>query len=285
MALTCLDSKLNLGVSECKKVPQLLKGMITTPGDYTIAAADAASVTKWQTDILLAAGARIYLWPQWAVNYENISEEQVLEETALTAIGVRPGQYRFRFMFRENLELHKAMYSHRGSSGRVFLIDNENKIICTSDDDGVTLKGLLVDNILTEKLFFNDGSAVSKTPVSIFLADNTDLDVRGFMIEGTSFINSLVPLTSVVLAVVGTPTATEIIVSVKSALDNVPIIGFVTADYVVSEGSVSGVTEPDSDGIYTIAGTAFATGAVNLVTAATLTIQGYESSGAATVTI
>ena len=285
MALSCIDSKLNLGVSECKKVPQLLKGMITTPGDYTITATDAATSTKWQTDLLLTAGARIYLWPQWAVNYENISEEQVLEETPLTAIGSRPGQYRFRFMFRENLELHKAMYSHRGSSGRVFLIDNENKIIGTSDDDGVTLKGLLLDNLLTEKLFFNDGAAVSKTPVSIFLADNTDLDVRGWMIEATSFINSLIPLTSVVLAEVGTPTSTEIIVSVKSVLDNVPIIGLVQADFDVAEGSVSGVTEPNADGIYTIAGTTFATGTVNLVTAATLSIQGYESSGAITITI
>jgi hypothetical protein len=278
MALTCLDSKLNLGVSECKKVPQLLKGMITTPGDYTITAALAATSTQWQTDILLAAGARIYLWPQWAVNYENISEEQVLEETPLTAIGVRPGQYRFRFMFRENLELHKAMYSHRGSSGRVFLIDNENKIIGTSDDEGVTLKGLLLDNILTEKLFFNDGSAVSKTPVSLFLADNTDLDVRGFMIEGTSFINSLIPLTSVKLEIVGVPTATEIIVSVKSVLDNIPIIGLVTADFEVSVGSPSGVTEPLLDGVYTIAGTGFATGTVSLVIASALTIQGYEGS-------
>ena len=284
MALTCLDTKLNLGVSECKKVPQLLKGMITTPGDYTITAVLSATGTQWQTDLLLTAGARIVLWPQWAVNYENISEEQVLEETPLTAIGVRPGQYRFRMHFRENLELHKGMYSHRGSSGRVFLIDNENKIIGTSDDSGVTLKGLLLDNLLTEKLFFNDGSAVSKTPVSIFLSDNTDLDVRGFMIEGTSFINSLIPLTSVNLVIQGTPTATEIIVSVKSALDNIPIIGLVTADFVVSEGSVSGVTEPASDGVYTIAGTAFATGTVNLVTAATLTIQGYEGS-AVTVTI
>ena len=284
MALTCLDTKLNLGVSECKKVPQLLKGMITTPGDYTITAVLAATGTQWQTDLLLTAGARIVLWPQWAMDYENISEEQVIQETALTSIGVRPGQYRFRFKFRENLELHKAMYSHRGSSGRVFLIDNENKIICTSDDSGVTLKGLLLDNLLTEKLLFNTGSEVSVTPVGLYLSDNTDLDVRGFMIEGTSFINSLIPLTSVNLVIQGTPTATEIIVSVKSALDNVPIIGLVQADFVVSEGSVTGVTEPDSDGIYTIAGTAFATGTVNLVTAATLTIPGYEGS-AVTVTI
>ena len=278
MALTCLDTKLNLGISECKKVPQLLKGMITTPKNYTITAANAATGTQWQTDLLLAAGARIVLWPQWAVNYENTSEEQQIQETPLTAIGVRPGQYRFRFMFRENLELHKAMYSHRGSSGRVFLIDNENKIIGTSDDVGVTLKGLLLDNLLTEKLLFNTGSEVSMTPVGLYIADNTDLDVRGFMVEGTSFINSLIPLTSVVLAEVGTPTATEIIVSVKSALDNVPIIGLQTADFVVENGSVSGVTEPDSDGVYTIAGTTFTTGTVNLVTAATLTIQGYEGS-------
>ncbi|RLD32321.1 MAG: hypothetical protein DRI83_11070, partial [Bacteroidetes bacterium] len=225
MALTCENSKLTLGVSECKKLPQLLKGFITTPLNYTITAADASSGSQWQTDILLNESARIVLWPQWAMAYENISEEQVIEETPLTAIGVRPGQYRFRFQFRENLELHKAMYSHRNSGGRVFLIDNENKIIGTSDDDGVTLKGLLLDNLLTEKMFFNDGSAVSKTPVGLYLGDNTDLDTRGFMIEGTSFVNSLLSLTSVKLEVIGVPTATEITVSVKSSLDEIAIIG------------------------------------------------------------
>jgi hypothetical protein len=287
MALSCIDSKLNLGASECKKLPQLLKGFITTPQEYTITAAEAASGTKWQSDLLLAKGARIVLWPQWAVMYENISEEQVLEETPLTAIGVRPGQYRFRFQFRENLELHKNMYSHRNSSGRVFLIDNENKIIGTSDDDGVTLKGLLLDNLLTEKLFFNDGSAVSKTPVGLYLGDNTDLDVRGFMVEGTSFVNALLSLTTVKLAEVGTSTATLVVVSVKSALDNVPIIGLVQADFILTgiAGTPSGVTEPLLDGVYEIAGATFTSGNVDLVTPALLTVQAYESSGPVAITI
>lgn len=285
MALSCIDSKLNLGVSECKKLPQLLKGFITTPEGYTITAAQAASVAQWQTDILLAKGSRIYLWPKWAMSFENISEEQIIEETPLTAVGVRPGQYRFRFSFRENLELHKAMYSHRDTNGRVFLIDNENKIIGSSDDDGVTLKGFLIDTLLTEKITFNTGSEVTKTPVSLFLADNTELDINGYMLDASSFLSGLLPLTSVKLAVVGTPTASEIVVSVKSALDNVPIIGLVTADFVVSNGSVSGVTEPNSDGIYTIAGTTFASGTVTLVSAASLSIQGYEAKAAVSFTI
>lgn len=285
MALSCTDLKQNIGASECKILPQLLKGFITTPNDYTITATDAATATKWQDDILLAKGARIYLWPQWAVNYENISEEQILEETPLTAIGVRPGQYRFRFMFRENLEIHKNMYSHRGTSGRVFLIDSNNALIGTSDDEGVTLKGMLIDNILTEKLFFNDGSAVSKTPVSLFLADNTDLDVRGFMIDGSGFVNSLESLTTVKITEVGVATADLITVSVNSTLDNIPIIGLVQADFIVENGTVSGVTEPSADGTYEIAGSTFTTGTVDLADPATLSVQAYESKGPITVTI
>jgi len=287
-ALSCLDSKLNLGVSECKKLPQLLKGFITTPESYTITAALAASGTQWQTDIKAAKNVRIYLWPKWAINFENISEEQIIEETPLTAIGVRPGQYRFKYWFRENLEIHKAMYSHRNSGGRVFLIDDENKIIGTSDDGGTTLKGLLLDTILTEKLTFNDGSSVSKTGVNLYLSDNEELDRNGIQIDGSGFLSSLFPLTTAELTIVGTPSATEIIVDVTSKLDNVPVSGLVVGDFILNDGqSITGAVESTTiPGRYTLSGVGLVTGSLELVAASSLSIsQPFETVEAVTVTI
>ena len=292
-ALSCLDSKQNLGVSECKKLPQLIKGMITTPENYTITAALAASAAQWQSDIKLAKNQRIYLWPQWAVNSENISEEQIVEETPLTAIGVRAGQYRFRLLYRENLELHKAMYSHRNSGGRVFLIDNENKIIGTSSDGGTTLKGFLLDSILPEKIMFSDGSNASKTGVNIFLADNEELDLYGVQLDGSSFVNSVLPLTTAVIGIVGTPATDEIIVDVYSKLDNVPVSGLVVADFNLLDGagaaqSISTVTESSTvEGRYTLAPTTtFASGTIALVAASSLSIdQPFETIASTTVTV
>ena len=285
---TCTENKLNIGASECKKLPGLIKGMITTPENWSITAANAASQTNWQDAILAPKGTRIYLWPKWAVGMEDLSEEQIMEETPLTAIPVRAGQYRFRLMFRENLALHKAMYSHNNTAGRVFLIDNENKLIGTSIDEGVTLQGFLMDNLLVEKLKLGDGSVSSKTPIRFYLADNNELDANGYMIE-PNFLSSLLPLTTV-KPTVSAASATSITVSVKSILDSLPIIGLVAADFTLLTAAglaqtISGATEPNDDGVYVLTGSGWVTGTLNLKAASALTLVGYESQGTVAVTI
>jgi hypothetical protein len=293
MAVSCASDIKNLGVSQCKKIPKLLKGIIKTAENYTITAALAASSTQWQTDIKADVNNRVYLFPQWAKSFEDVSSEQLLEETPLGVMDANPGQHRWKLGFTENLELHKNMYSHRNTEGRVFLIDVENKIIGTSEDEGTTLKGFLLDNLLTEKLKLSDGSVSTKTLVGVYLADNTELDSRGYMVDA-SFVNTLVSLTSVDITVasVPAPTATSVTVSIASALDSVPIIGLVQADFNFlkadgssQNGAISGVTEPDADGTYVIAGAAFVTGTINLALPSALTLDAYESSGSQTVTI
>ena len=287
MALSCEESRENIGVSRCKKAPSFIKGMITTPSDFTITAADAITQAAWQTAITDVKSARVYLWPN-AVNYENISEEQVVEETSITVMDVRPGNYRHKLFFKENLEQHKAMYSHRNNAGKVFLIDIENKIISTSDDDGITLRGFTMDNLLVEKLMLNDGTGATKTPVGVYLSDNTELDQRGQQVEAP-FINSLIALTTVVLATTGVPIATEIVVTVKSKLDNEAIEGLVAADFVLltaagASQSISGAVEAPG-GTYTLSGAAWVTGTLTLVAASALSIDAFEAEAAIIVTI
>ncbi len=287
--MTCDSNVKNIGASKCKKLPQLIKGLITTPEDFTITAVNAATSAAWQTAILAPVTSRAYLWPKWAVGFENISSEEVREDGPLSSIPVFPGQYRLKLMFRENLEIHKSMYSHNGVAGRAFIIDHELKIIGTSSDGGTTLQGFQLDDLNIGNLTLNDGSAATKTPVSIFMTDSAELNANGYMVEGASFLNTLLPLTSVDLTVVSA-TATLVKVSVKSAVDAVPIIGLVAADWSLLTGAgvaqtISGVTEPADDGVYHLAGTGLVTGTVNLVSAATLSITGYESSGSKAVTI
>jgi hypothetical protein len=285
--VNCSDQTKNLGVSKCKKRPNFLKGMITTPLNFTITAANAASASNWQDAILDDIRNRIYLWPT-AVNYENISEEQQVEETPLTVMGVRKGNYRFRFHFKENLELHKRMYSHDEFTGRVLLIDIDNNIIGTSDDNGVTLKGFLLDNLLVEKMMLNDGSQASKTPVNIYMGDNTELDEKGYLLDASSFLSSLVPLTSVEITV-NSASATAIDVDVISSLDGVAIVGLDAADFILLDGagdaqSISGITDNDN-GNYVLAGTGLVTGTLGLVAPKALTIQAYETESTVAVTI
>lgn len=293
MAVTCAGTILNLGASGCKKTIKILKGIIKTSDSYTITALLAASATQWQTDIKADINARIYLFPQWAKSFEDISSEQALEETPLAVMDTSPGQHRWNLGFVENIELHKAMYSHRNTEGRVFIIDIDNQIWGTSEDEGVTLKGFLLDNLLPQKLKVSDGTVSTKTIVGVYLADNTELDKRTFGVDAP-FANSLIPLTSAVITIAASPvpSSTAFNFSVASKLDGTPVIGLVKADLLFldaaganQDSTIDTVTEPLADGDYVIAGTAMATGSLSLVLPSALTLDAWESTGAQTVTV
>jgi hypothetical protein len=187
-------------------------------------------------------------------------------------------------LFRENLEIHKAIYSHLGSAGRVFLIDINKKLIGTSDDGGVTLKGFLLDQFAPEKIQFGDGSTPSLSPVYIALANNEELDVNGVQIRFSSQLIAIKPVLDVKLALIGTPTATGFTISVKSAYDNVGIKGLLLADFIETLGGGVLTLVDNADGTYTFSGSAITTGTIKLAAPAT-TSKPYESPTALTVTI
>lgn len=278
--LSCLSNQDNIGKSSCKKIPQQVKGMITTPADFKLAEGDAGTAASWQAAILNANKRnRIYYWPT-AVNIEALNEEAVYEETSLSTMNVRDGRYRMRLSFQENLELHKAMFSHKNFQGRIFFIDNENKVIGTELSDG-SFAGFTLDLLNPEKLFLNDGSAVTKSSIYISLQDNLELDRFGAQIAG-DFLRGLSRLTSASLEVQGTPTASEIVVDVKSALDNEPILGLVSGDFLLLDASgatqsITTVTESTTvEGRYTLSGTSLVAGTLDLVSPDTLSVVGFE---------
>lgn len=277
MALDCITDVQNVGASACKQFPQALESFIKTPLDFEITAADAADPTKWQDAIVAGAAERVHLFPL-AYDFENLSEDATRASSNLgKEVTVRLGQYRFRLLFRENLEMHKAMYSHLGSGGRIFLIDTNKKLIGTSDDDGVTLKGFTLDQFMPEKIQFGDGSTPSLSPIYISLANSDELDVNGVQIRFNTQLLAIKPLIDVKLAVVGTPLATAFTISVKSKYDNVGVKGLVSGDFVKASGISAAVFGTDNgDGTYSFTGTGMTTGTITLDDADELSIQAYE---------
>lgn len=285
MALDCITDQSNVGVSACKQFPQAIEGFIKTPLDFTITAANAASASNWQDAIVDDAANRVHLFPL-AYDFENLSEEATRSSSNLgKEVTTRLGQYRLRNLFRENLEMHKAMYSHLGSGGRIFLIDINKKLICTSDDDGLTLKGFTLDQFMPEKIQFGDGSTPSLSPIYYTLANSDELDVSGFQMRFNTQLLALKALVNVKLEVVGSPSSSSVTISVKSILDNVGVKGLLTADFVETLGGGAITWTDNGDGTYTGAGTSLTTGTVNLRAANLLTVRAFESTGAVTVTI
>jgi hypothetical protein len=286
MILDCSQTLKNIGVSACKKFPQAFETFIKVPLDFTMTAEDAALSASWQTEVLKAVSDRAYLFPI-AYDFENLTEEAVRATSNLgKEILVRLGQYRFRSLFRENLEAHKAMYSHLGSGGGIFPIDINKKLIYTSDDGGETLKPFTLDQFAPEGIQFGDGQTPSLSPIYWSLANNDELNVNGFQMQFTTQLIALKALTDVKLSVVGTPSATAFTVAVKSALDNVGITGLVTADFIKAAGISAAVFGDDNgDGTYDFTGSGLTTGTITLRAANLLTVKAYEAANVLTVTI
>lgn len=292
--MDCIVVKKNLGPGQCFKLPQLIRGMITTPVDFKLTTANLADAATFKTTlqnaILATLGSRVFFWP-FFVGFENNSEEAIYEDNPLADIAVRDGKYRFRAMLRNNMLVHRNMYSHRGSMDqRAYFIDNRNQLFGYEDPSNGDFYGFLLSMLNTEKLMLNDGSVATKSPIYMVLADNTEIDQAGAL-QDVGFINTLKRLTDVELVVDSVDNADPfyIYVSVKVKADGTVLTGLAQADFVATEtdGDAQAITAMQFDattGLYRLTkATAWVDGSVNLVAASALSIQAYESLGAAEI--
>lgn len=286
-AANCNIEKKSLGPGQCTTLPQMIRSMITTPQNFKFTADQAADPVLLEAAIQAALIAspsnRIHLWPYFDTQ-EVLSEETVYEDTPLSIQKVRDGNYRFRFGIAQSLCLHKKMYSHNTKTGRVFLFDNENGLTGMLDSAG-NFQGLSLQLLNVEKIMFNDGSIVSKSPVYVALRNNKELDVNGAIVTADYF-GDFNLLTDVLLTIISAAD-NEIVVAVTIECDGSAVNGLDDADFVLLDENgnvqtISGGSET-GDGIYTLTGSGLVTGTLNLVAPAalsvveTLSLQGYAT--------
>lgn len=278
--MECLDKK-NLGTGNCPQIPGFIKGVIETENAFAATPEEAADPSFWQDAILAAKGVRIYLWPD-LFGVVDQSEAAVYQTTYLGKRSVRAGFYEWLITVSESLCIHKAIFTHKRTNGRVFLIDGANQIIGTIDVDG-NYRGFSIQLLNPEKMKFNDGTVVSGSPVDLVLKDNTELDANGVMFDG-SFLGSLNRLTDVTITLVSA-SSTKIVVTVLVTCDGTALSGLALADFKLlnedgTTHSIASITEGTGAqaGTYTLNGTGFAAGSLSLVTPDMLTIEAYESN-------
>lgn len=282
--MTCAETiKRNLGLSRCK-LPGLIKGIITLPRGTTMTAANFQLLSYWNGLLLNPYATRAYLWP-WFRKIEDVSEEAVYEQSAISTMFVRNGRYAWRFGIKESLCLHTKLYTHNSEGDvDVVLIDVFNNFIGTTNEDG-TISGFSIDLINAEKLKFSDGSVSSQSPIYLCLADNTELDERGVMAKN-NFTNQLYRITDVGITDVSHTSNDERVVDVASLCDGTPVQGLLPADFLILDAdglSVGAATTAPEDanvpGRYTLTKTdSFVVGgSVTLRAAASLTVKAYEA--------
>jgi hypothetical protein len=261
--------------------PGVIKRMITTPKGFSLSAANSIVQAQWQNAILDTPAKRIYLWPSFR-SFDNASEKFVYDKTDLSVMPVRDGIPEFDFTFLESIYLHKAMRSHTGTSPcRVFFIDNKNRIWGQTDPNA-NFVGYDVALLNMETIMWSNGKEASKSPSKIVMVDNSQWDDNGAFVDAKSFVNFLLPLTAVTLKQSGVLAANTIVVSVTAA-DGTSIDGLVFGDFKLTSvgGANHAVTAAVQDaqtGLYSLtSATAVATDILSLISAATLSIPGYEA--------
>jgi hypothetical protein len=282
----CNLIKKPLGLGNCPQMPGYYKQMITTTNAWfipaaTIASGNAAVLAFVQAAIL---AKDVYLWPQFFNNTPE-SEETIYQQTPLGKRKVRDGFYEWLIQFSDSLCSHKAMYTHRATTGRIIFIDTDNQWSGTYDSSD-NFYGLSMQMLNTEKMVPNSGSEVAMSPVRVVLADNLEFDRDGALLPVSS-LNTLVPLTEVKLAIISASDS-EIVVYATIACDGTALEGLVNGDFILYDAdgvaqAISGVAEGDP-GVYTLSGTGLVSGTVITAAPADLSVPAYESF-ATTVTV
>jgi len=268
-------------------LPTTLQSFITTPRNWSVPFDDALEQDTWQDAIVADPANRIYKWP----NVNDVPEYAGSETVYLRNVaGVAPvvdGKYEWLFLFSKTTCFHKAAFSHRASEGRIILIDQAGNLYGTKVMVGGVphFAGFTIEMLHTENLRFNDGTRPSETPVRVGLANPNEInhyDYGLIRVAPSWSISSLDVLMDVDITVVSATDAL-IVVDVAQSCDGEPLLGLVTADFVVLDetGAAQTVAVTPSTtvpGRYNLAGTDLESGTVSLSAPADLSIQAYESN-------
>ncbi len=290
----CEEDKSNIGKTKCIKVPQLFAAMIETPNGFELTEANLADAATLkgvlQNAIENPVGTRIYKWPKFS-RMEGKSEETKYVESPNGTRKARDGRYRFLHFIQAALCVHKAMFSHTTTAGRLIYVDLEGNWLLTKKSNGA-YAGVSIDLLNAEKLKLSTGDDLTESPIYVSLANNLDIDENGYLFNFPSVYEELEPLTDVdVTATHVAANATVQTVTVLNACDGTPITGLVQADFKILKSSDGTAQVPtafadNGDGTYTITkATSFVTGTIDLVIPSLLSLSSYESTGAAALSV
>jgi hypothetical protein len=288
--MACLIKKKNISLPKCFLKPGLFTELIETPKSFKIAAADlddpAAVKTAFQNALLAGEASRIYLYPRF-YNTENQTEAQVRAQTPLGTSFVRNGKYRFLHQMDIDITTHTAIATHRSTDGRVFYRDNEGNVWGTTLSNG-DFAGFSFSLLSPENMTPTDGTNPTLSGVFVELASPKEWNENGAALEG-AFVDELNRLADAEIATVGALSATDIVVKVTTAQDDVSIEGLLPADFDLRDAAgvaqaITGAPYDATTETYNLEGAAFVDGTLALKAPSTTT-KPYETLAPITINI
>lgn len=268
-AIKCLDSGgNNTGSPECFLDPKQFIGIILTPVDYKIAAADMDDLqATLQADTMAGVGARIY--PM--INFVALDADNSEAPTKQTfgygfSLTVRDGNYALAFQYTDGgLCLHKQLRMFNGKKWGALIVDADGVIY--GYKNGADLQAIPLIEFYAAPWKPNDGSNVAKFTVEISFRPQYLNEYVGFLATADEFdiattVKGLINLViKEVTALASGSVKVQVVTSCggsnmydlwKTSLSNVGA-WVVTNDTTGGEITVSSVTAADADKSFTMA--------------------------------
>lgn len=221
-------------------------------------------------------------------NAENSDKEGAIDEGSTgQSHKVSDGTGQNTYYVITTAEMHSRLRSFDQFTGGYMVVDKNKNCKCYTPD-GISVDPLTIGTCGVGIQIPATESTAAYTP--IFISDKYPREWNNspavfkpdWNILGK---NGLLPVR---LTIVGDPTATSIVVNATVYNTGAAVSGLEAhaTDWVVENGSTSGASESETTlGQYTIAGTGFATGTIDLGDSSVLGVTGYASDGAASFTI
>lgn len=286
----CVASLGNTGLSNCLDNLGYDAMLIWTTESFEFATESAAETeTNW-TDAINAK--TVYPFPIFDAVEPAIEDNVKQDLPTGVSLFVREGKYGGKGMMQVALCNLANLRTFNEVSGRAFIVTGDGQIFGTSPD-GAKFKGFKLSEFHVSMLKGTDGTVKRMVELDYQFKLVTEMADYPAVPQLTWDPLTLTGLVDVTVTVVGSPTTTELVVSVTGDCDGEGVTGLVAGDFTVLDSS-SNTETPDSvtdngDGTYTFdyTGTPLTvdTYTVNLKAATAQTTGGYDPGTAASFAI
>lgn len=210
------------------------------PG-YSMTAADFVTYADWIT----AIKAREVFPVKDIREFTDASTDiEFTERADKTRSITNYGKYRYTILVEKSPCAMKQLMMFRNANVELFIAYDNNAILGTTEDDGVNVKGLTCSMFTVGKPITRttaNGTTENLIPIHIDLSDEQELSKYWYAEVMTWNVNKLDGLTPATVAVVGVPTATEVVVDVTLMCAggcDTPQLGLTAACFVLGTGTV-----------------------------------------------
>lgn len=281
--LNCLEEKANVRRAGCSESLGPADGLLITP-DKTAIADDATvdDLSTWITKQNLLPAERTYIIQDFDA-VEWASDEMVRSDGNMQKRRkIRDGNRSVTVMMEDLPScIQNALKTHDRTTAYANIITTKKWILGESSD-GIVTEPYEVDVFIDAVNPASGKDAPDNYPVIVEFREPEKLYTKRVRITTFNPLRDIKGIEDIYFVVVGTPTATEIVVRALGICDDRPITELVEADFVAQAGQ-TGITIVNN--VYTIAGAGMVTGEVILENQPTMTTKNIESPVATSFTI